>query len=142
KIFKITCADPQAPQPMIAWPASPTEVRVAFDKPLDPSVTNAFSAGQVSRRPNPSRDTTSRSANSQSADRIPPSETGDTPALPCIEYGEYVRAGDRYEVLKPPYRVVQNQEATPRGKLKIVAAKLERDGQTLVLTTDPHPLAV
>jgi hypothetical protein len=65
-----------------------------------------------------------------------------TAALPSIEFGEYVRAGDRYEVLKPPYQVVKNQEATPRGKLNVVAAKLDNDGQTLVLTTDPHSQAV
>src|SRR5262249_13333784 len=57
-----------------------------------------------------------------------------------IEFGEYVRAADGLEVLKPPYKVVQQQEATPRGKLKIVGAKLV-NRQTLALATDPHPLA-
>jgi putative heme-binding domain-containing protein len=42
------------------------------------------------------------------------------------------------EVLKPPYQVVQQQEATARGKLKVVGAKMS-DSHTLVLTTDPHP---
>jgi putative heme-binding domain-containing protein len=59
-----------------------------------------------------------------------------------IEFGEYVRAADRYEVLKPPYAVVKQQEATPRGRLKIVTAKLENDDQTLVLSTESHPQAV
>jgi putative heme-binding domain-containing protein len=58
-----------------------------------------------------------------------------------IEFGEYVRAGDRYEVLKPPYKVVKQQDDTPRGKLNIVGARLI-DRQTLALTTDPHPQAV
>jgi putative heme-binding domain-containing protein len=59
-----------------------------------------------------------------------------------IEFGEYVSAGDRFEVLKPPYAVVQQQDATPRGRLAIHAARLDDDGRTLVLRTDPHPLAV
>ena len=40
KIFKITYSDTNAPQPVVVWPANPTEVRVAFDRPLDPGVTN------------------------------------------------------------------------------------------------------
>src|SRR5437762_62708 len=59
RIFKISYSDPKAPQPVMAWAAGPTEARIAFDKPLDPSVTNAV-AGQQ------------------------------------IEFGEYVRATDRY----------------------------------------------
>lgn len=59
-----------------------------------------------------------------------------------IEFGEYVSAGDLFEVLKPPYAVVRQQDATPRGRLAIRAARLEDDGRTLVLQTDPHPLAV
>ncbi len=105
KIFKISYTDPQVPQLVAAWAAGPEEVRIAFDKPLDPSVT-----GTVVRQE--------------------------------IEFGQYVRAADRYEVLKPPYAVVKQQEATPRGKLKILAAKLDNDGETLVLSTAPHPQAV
>jgi putative heme-binding domain-containing protein len=58
-----------------------------------------------------------------------------------IEFGDYVRAADRFEQLKPPYKVVKQQDAAPRGKLKIVAARVE-GRQMLVLTTDPQPLAV
>src|SRR5439155_19042339 len=105
KIYKISFTDPKAPQPVIAWAASPTEARVAFDQPLDSSVTNAV-------------------ANQE------------------IEFGEYVRAADRYEVLKPPYQVVKQQEAAPRGRLKINSAKLGDDNQTLVLTTGPRPQAL
>src|SRR5438132_10346970 len=124
KIFKISYTDPKAPQPVIAWTAAPTEVRVAFDKPLDPSVTNSFTR-----------------EGRHVAD--PDSGHGDTPSLtPTIEFGEYVRAADRYEVLKPPYQVVKQQEAAPRGKIKILAAKTDHDNQTLVLTTEPHPQAV
>ena len=59
-----------------------------------------------------------------------------------IEFGEYVDAGDRYEVLKPPYAAVQQQDATPRGRMAIHSARFEDGGRTLVLGTDPHPLAV
>ena len=37
KLFVIRNADPQAPQPIAAWSAGSQEVRVAFDRPLDPS---------------------------------------------------------------------------------------------------------
>lgn len=56
-----------------------------------------------------------------------------------IDFGTFVRAGDRFEPLKPPYKAVEIQRNTPRGTLKIVAAQAEDDGRTLVLTTDPHP---
>ncbi len=59
-----------------------------------------------------------------------------------IEFGQYVSAGDRFEVLKPPYAVVQQQDATPRGKMAVRAAHLSQDRRTLVLETDPHPLYV
>ncbi|MFO0936721.1 MAG: ThuA domain-containing protein [Gemmataceae bacterium] len=36
KLFKITYSDPQQPQPVLIHPAGPREIRVAFDKPLDP----------------------------------------------------------------------------------------------------------
>ncbi len=59
-----------------------------------------------------------------------------------IEFGDYVSAADRFETLKPPYKTVKNQEASARGKLRVVAARLLPDGRTLVLTTDPHPQSV
>ncbi|HEY2951987.1 MAG TPA: ThuA domain-containing protein [Verrucomicrobiae bacterium] len=59
-----------------------------------------------------------------------------------IEFGEYVSIADRFEVLKPPYKTVHQQESTPRGKLRVVAARLSPDQRTLVLTTDPHPQSV
>lgn len=59
-----------------------------------------------------------------------------------LEFGEYVSAADRLEKLKPPYAVIGQQDATPRGNLKIHQATLQDNGQSLVLTTDPHPFAV
>jgi putative heme-binding domain-containing protein len=37
KLFQIRYAEPDAPQPMLAWPAGPGDVHVAFDRPLDPA---------------------------------------------------------------------------------------------------------
>ncbi len=56
-----------------------------------------------------------------------------------IEYGDFVRAADRFENLKPPYEVVKQQGQTPRGKLPIVAARISDNRRTLILTTNPHP---
>ena len=113
KIFKISYTDPQAPQPVAAWPQwtsrygsnITTEVRVAFAAPLNPSITN--------------RATEMR-----------------------LEYGDYVRAGDRFELLKPPYAAVNRQEASARQFLKVRAAKLEGEGKLLVLDTEPVARAV
>jgi putative heme-binding domain-containing protein len=59
-----------------------------------------------------------------------------------IEFGDSVSAADRLEILRPPYKVVKAQAAMPRGKLRVVAARLSTDARTLVLTTDPHASAV
>ena len=104
KIFKISYTDAKAPQPVAVWPATPTEVRVAFDRPLEAAPAGA--------------------------------------STPSIEFGEYVRAADRFETLKPPYAVVGQQAATPRGHLAVHRTRLEDNGRTLVIGTDPHPLAV
>lgn len=56
-----------------------------------------------------------------------------------ITLGEHVRAADRFEAHKPPYKAVQIQQASPPGKLRIAAATLAPDRRTLVLATDPHP---
>jgi len=37
KLFKITYSDDQ-PQPVLAWPVGPREVRVEFDRPVDPAL--------------------------------------------------------------------------------------------------------
>jgi hypothetical protein len=36
KLFKITYTDREHPQPALVWPAGPREVRVEFDRPVDP----------------------------------------------------------------------------------------------------------
>jgi putative heme-binding domain-containing protein len=75
-------------------------------------------------------------------DKAIPSGITNNPADFKIDFGEYVRPADRLENLKPPYKVVAEQEATPRGELKVVAARLSADQRTLILTTDPHPANV
>jgi len=75
-------------------------------------------------------------------DKPIPVETTNLVSEMQIDFGEYVRPADRLENLKPPYKVVSEQEATPRGKLKVVAAVLSEDQRTLILTTDPHPASV
>jgi putative heme-binding domain-containing protein len=108
KLFKISYTGESLPQPVLTWPNSPIEVRVAFDRSL-PS----------------------------GADEVAKLLSGMQ-----IEYGEHVRAADRFEILKPPYEVVKQQEKTPRGKLPVVAARLSEDRRTLILTTHPHPQPV
>jgi putative heme-binding domain-containing protein len=55
-----------------------------------------------------------------------------------IEYGEHVRAGDRFEVKRPGYAAVQQQIAAPRRRLPILSAAVTPDRRTLVLTTIPQ----
>jgi putative heme-binding domain-containing protein len=37
KLYQIRYSEPSAPQPVLAWSASPAELRIAFDRPLDPA---------------------------------------------------------------------------------------------------------
>ncbi|HEV3263555.1 MAG TPA: ThuA domain-containing protein [Gemmataceae bacterium] len=106
KLFKIIYADRQLAQPVLAWAAGPREVRVAFDRPLDPR------------------------------------HLQDLARHVTIEYGRYVRAGDRFESLRPGYEVVKQQQATPRFNLPVYGAQVTGDRRTLVLATAPHPEAV
>lgn len=59
-----------------------------------------------------------------------------------IEYGVYVRAGDRWENLKPPYAVVQQQASQPRQALKVHSVGLSPDQQTVTLHTQGLSQAV
>ena len=47
KLFKITYTDRDHPQPVLAWPVGPREVRVEFDRPLDPQMLQ--DAGRLSK---------------------------------------------------------------------------------------------
>lgn len=105
KIFKIEYRDADAPQPVRAWASGLMELRVAFDRPVDGSITNAVRESRV-------------------------------------EFGEHVSAADRLETLKPPYEVVKQQEATPRGRLNLIGATLDSAGRTVRYAMDPHGQSV
>jgi putative heme-binding domain-containing protein len=44
KLFKATYADAAAPIPALVWPAGPREVRIAFDRPIDPKSLKELAA--------------------------------------------------------------------------------------------------
>jgi putative heme-binding domain-containing protein len=103
RLFKLSYVDDKAPQPVIAWPAQKDEIRVAFDRPIDPLVESRLTGLSVS----------------------------------C---GEFVRAADRIEIMRPPYAVVQAQMQTPRRELSIASARLIDGGRTLsVKLAEPMP---
>lgn len=54
-----------------------------------------------------------------------------------IEYGEYVRAGDRYETLMPPYAAVKQQLSQPRSELAVTGVAVSADLRTLMIATQP-----
>lgn len=54
-----------------------------------------------------------------------------------IQYGPFVRAGDQFETLVPPYAVVQRQLATPRRNLAVRGMALSADRRNVLLQTDP-----
>ncbi|MGC1273253.1 MAG: ThuA domain-containing protein [Planctomycetaceae bacterium] len=58
-----------------------------------------------------------------------------------ITYGDAVRAGDEFELLRPGYEVVGRQIATPRFDLPVHSAQITPDRRTLILSTDVHPKA-
>ncbi|MBC7964445.1 MAG: heme-binding protein, partial [Fuerstia sp.] len=54
-----------------------------------------------------------------------------------IEHGEYVRAGDRFENLMPPYAAVQAQLIKPRFALPVTGTSVTSDMRTLIINTAP-----
>jgi putative heme-binding domain-containing protein len=106
KLFQISYQHTNTPQPVLAWNVSPTEMRVTFDRPLDPLQLR-----------NLARQTK-------------------------ITMGKYATAGDRFEILRPGYRVVQDELATPRYELPVLYATLSPDSRTLALNTSPRNSAV
>jgi putative heme-binding domain-containing protein len=94
---------PGVPHPVVAWPAGPFEVRVAFTQALDPTVCKAV------------------------VGRLIPFEEE-------VSVLQQAKARDD----RP-----ERPEPSPahRGTLRIVAARLEDNGRTLILATDPHARA-
>ncbi len=103
KLYRVRMVAPEAPRPVIAWAESPQEIRITFDRPVDPMSV----AGLVEKT--------------------------------RIEYGEHVRAGDRFETMVPPYAVVRAQQMKPRFVLPVASAALTADQRTIVLNTPPMP---
>lgn len=103
KLFRIRFVGHELPQPVVAWPAGPLEVRIAFDRPA-------------------------------------PAAWDDMLDQVALAFGAHVRAADRFETLKPPYEVVEQQAKVHRGQLPVAARRWSPDRRTLVLTTDPHPV--
>ena len=56
--------------------------------------------------------------------------------------GPYVSAGDRLEVIRPGYEVVQFQERSPRKQIPVYSASVTADHRTLVLSTAAQTEAV
>lgn len=56
--------------------------------------------------------------------------------------GPYVSAGDRLEVIRPGYEVVQLQERSPRKAIAVYSASVTADHRTLVLSTAVQTEAV
>ena len=59
-----------------------------------------------------------------------------------ITSGPYVRAGDRYESLRPGYQVVSDQLAVPRLDVPVTSARLSPDHRSLILQTSPRQAGV
>ncbi len=101
KLFRIKMSEPEVPRPVMTWAEGPQEIRIAYDRPLDPLSLSHL------------------------AERI------------RVEYGSHVRAGDRFETLKPPYAVVQAQSLLPRFSLPVTGATVTSDLRTLIISTAP-----
>lgn len=55
-----------------------------------------------------------------------------------ITAGDAVRAGDRFEAMRPGYEVVARQLREPRRSLRVTAARVSPDRRSLLLETDTH----
>ena len=73
---------------------------------------------------------------------LDPARLKDLTARASIEYGKYVRPGDRFEQKRPGYEAVRRQMALPRFGLAVRSAGVSGDRRTLMLTTDAQPEAV
>lgn len=106
QLFKVIYSQLDQPIPSLVWAEGPREVRIAFDRPVDPEAL---------------KDLASRAA---------------------IEGGEFVAAGDRFEILRPGYAAVEYQQNAPRFDVGVQGLQLTADRRTLILTTAPHFAAV
>ncbi|HVE43367.1 MAG TPA: heme-binding protein [Planctomycetota bacterium] len=56
-----------------------------------------------------------------------------------LEAGDYVRAGDRFEKIRPGYKVVAEQQATPRHAMRIQGVTPSASRRETTLLTPAHP---
>lgn len=99
KLFRIKMVDASAPRPTMTWMESPNEIRIAFDRPLDPLKLRSLTEGIR------------------------------------VEYGPYVKAGDRFEHLAPPYAVVHRQSNSPRKTAVVASTSVTNDLRTMIIYT-------
>ncbi|MGV3774980.1 MAG: ThuA domain-containing protein [Verrucomicrobiales bacterium] len=77
---------------------------------------------------------------------LEPADWREAQAAIKIEAGEFVGAGDRYEIMRPGYQVVRDQMASPRRWVDVLGLSLSADRRTLVLRaprqTEPVSYAI
>jgi putative heme-binding domain-containing protein len=56
-----------------------------------------------------------------------------------LDGGEFVKAGDRFETIRPGYKVVAEQQRSPRHPLRVHSIRPSEDRRTLTLLTGAHP---
>ncbi|MSU66784.1 MAG: c-type cytochrome [Opitutus sp.] len=69
---------------------------------------------------------------------LPAHFTNGLAARADVTAGKYVAAGDRYEVLRPGYQVVQDQLAIPRFDVPVAETTLSPDRRTLAVRIAPR----
>lgn len=99
KLFRIRMENRDVPRPVATWAETANELRIAFDKPIDPLQFKNLREAIT------------------------------------VEYGDYVRAGDRFENLVPPYAVVHRQSTMPRRKLDVAGVSITNDLRTMIVNT-------
>jgi putative heme-binding domain-containing protein len=88
-------------RPVALWPASPTELHVAFDRPLTLDEMQLITEE------------------------------------PRVTIGHSLREGDDFEVQRPGYAVVQDQQQEPVDEVAVHSVQITPDRRNLVLLTDP-----
>lgn len=103
---------------------------------------------KISRTPNPSPFPVLAYSMSPTETRIEferplqPEQWKNLAGQSVIEGGPHVSAGDRFESIRPGYKVVQMQQAASRKTNAVLTAALSADGRTLSLFTAPRGAAV
>ena len=69
---------------------------------------------------------------------IPEASLGELSKEISLVHGAHVRAGDRFETIRPGYDVVRRQMASSRKKLAVYGLQITPDRHSLLLNTDAH----